>query len=146
MPKRQAIFRSRREDPVWLIDSLSYQVVDQHADIRLLPSQAKPRSTLRCESCVDSSQQPLACRFFIASRSVDLTGMEETRDAPNPQVRTQFARIYKVVFNRVARPDDTCGLQTRDHSHQLLLQARGQGGRKSIQVNLIGIVPLRFEE
>src|SRR5215216_1062922 len=52
--KREPVFRTRREDPVRLVNTLFDQILNQHPDVRLFPSQPQRLALLRVERRIDA--------------------------------------------------------------------------------------------
>ena len=53
-------------------------------------------------------------------------------DGVGDPIRSQLARIDKVVFDRITRTNDLYLFQARDHSHEVLLHFGRQRSRKPI--------------
>jgi hypothetical protein len=65
-----------------LIHTLRHQVIHQHSDKPVRPTQCQLFLPDRAPPSVDPRQNTLCCRFFVARSTVDLTCEEETGDAP----------------------------------------------------------------
>src|SRR5690606_18385151 len=88
-----------------------------------------------------AGQQALACGLFVAGRPVDLPRKEKTFDAARSHCRHQLPWINKIVLDGIARPNDLDRVKTRDHPQELKLKGGGQRGRKTVQIDLVGVVP-----
>jgi hypothetical protein len=54
VPQRQAMFRPRCKHAIGLVDAMGNEIIDQYADIRVLPSHAKERPALCCQRRIDT--------------------------------------------------------------------------------------------
>ena len=85
LTQQDAVFRSRGKHAVGFIDTLHYEVVDEHADVRLVALQDElsclwhVRCVLSCcESGIDSRHESLSCRLLIACGAVHLSCEEQS--------------------------------------------------------------------
>ena len=72
LPKKYPVFSSRGKHPVGFVDSFGHQVVNQHADIRLVAAKNKRLLLIKLEVRVDSGNYSLGSRFLISRGTVDL--------------------------------------------------------------------------
>ena len=61
-------------------------------------------------------------------------------------MRRELLWIDEIVFDRVSGPDHLRFVESRNQSHQLLLQMGWQRGRKAVEVNLISVKALGLNE
>ena len=102
-PEQKPVFGARGEHPVRLQASFRDEVVDEDADIRLVPPKNERRLTRRMPRGVQSGDQTLGCCLLVAGRSVDLPGEKQTAHSPGFQRRTELRRLNEVVLHGVAR-------------------------------------------
>ena len=82
LPQLQTVFRPRGEEPVGLHDLLGHQVVDHHAQIRLVAPQPQRLAELTRETRgVHAGEEALAGRLLVARGAVELTRQEQRRIA-----------------------------------------------------------------
>src|SRR3546814_17758520 len=98
----QPVFRARGEHAVRLDRAVAGEVVDQHADVRLVATRLPRRLALHRERGVEAGNQTLRGGFFIASSAVDLAGEEQTGNRIRFQTRVESARYEIVVLDGVA--------------------------------------------
>ena len=72
MPQHQSVFRAARHHAIRLVCTLYHQVVNQNSDVSVAPFEHEGRFAFHIQSGVDSGNEPLRRRFFIAARSVEL--------------------------------------------------------------------------
>ena len=144
--EQQAVLGPRSEHPVRLVHSLGDQVVDQHADVRLVPAQDERGLIARVESRVDARHQPLGRSLLVARGTVELPGAEEPAHGLGLQRESELLRGKIVVFHGVARPDQAGALETRRRSDDHLLDEHGQTGGQPLKVHLLGGDALRLDE
>src|SRR5262249_35207615 len=146
MPQHQPVFRPRREHAIWLIHPLGDQIVDKHADIRVATIQLNSRTTHCGQARINSGNKTLASSLFVTCRPVYLTGEIQTFDSGRFEKRCKFPRVHKVVFDGVARPNNVSGVKARNQAHELLLQLSGKGCREPVEIDLVSVIALRFNE
>jgi hypothetical protein len=122
----QPILGAAREHPVRLRNPARDEIVDQHAQIRLVAPRTPCRALSHVERRVDARQEALRRGFLVAGGAVDLAGKEQSRDRPGFERALEPARIEIVVFNRVAGPRDLGVGETADRTHQLALHVERQ--------------------
>src|SRR6185437_14506501 len=65
---------------------------------------------------------------------------------PSSRARGQLRRGIVVVLDGVPGPRHLRTLEPRDRMQELELDVRGQGGRESVDVQLVGVEPLGLKE
>jgi hypothetical protein len=75
--KRQPSFRSRGEQPVRLVHSMTDQIVSQDPDISFIPSQTNGRRPSSASAALIPAINP-GRLLFVTGRAVDLTRKIET--------------------------------------------------------------------
>ena len=136
----QTIFRTGGKHPVRFVHALGNQVVNHYADISFRTVDDKfPAFAFRFESCVDTGQQSLSSGFFIAGRTVNLSGKEQTRHLFQLQTVIQFLRIDIIVLNRIGITDNTDIFQPLDGMDKRFLHIGRERGGNAVGINDVGI-------
>ena len=86
-PQMQPELRPRREHPVRLVRTLADQIVNQNPDIPSAPAQTRRRHPLHLGRRIQPGNQPLATRFLISRRPIDLPRQKQ------PLNRLHFQRM-----------------------------------------------------
>ena len=146
LTQQQTVFCPGSHNTVRLVGSLGHQIVNQHADVRLIPAKYQRFLLSKLPNRIDSGHQSLGRRFLITGTSVKLSGTEQVLHHLALQRRLQTLRIDAVVFDGIGRPNDFAVLQPRDGMVELPLNILRQTGRHSLNVHLIGIQTLRLHE
>ena len=144
-PEQQTELGPRREQPVRLEATLGDQVVDHHAQIGQISANHHGFSTQRLSSGVEPGNQPLPCRLFISRRAVDLTGQEQSLDAPGLECGAKLRGLHEVVLHRIAWTNHPGGRQSRQARNNLGLHLRRKAHRQAIHVDLVDIHAFRFQ-
>src|SRR5262245_33256691 len=126
-PKKQPMLSARREHAVRLEAPARREVVDEHADVRLVPPQGNWGLTPHPARRVDSCEEALRAGLFIPRGSVDLAREEQSRKAMRLQGAIELCRLDEVVFDGVSRPQDLSVFQAWQRVDDLRLDA----GRKT---------------
>ena len=106
LTQKNAVFRPRGKHTIRLINPLIDQVIDQHANVSLVPSQHERIFTFQFPMCIDSRHQTLRSSFLVTRRSIDLAGEEQPVDNAGFQGIIQILRIEIVVFHRIGGLED----------------------------------------
>ena len=110
----QAVFGARGEHAVRLERTVGSEVIDQHTNVRLVPSRV-PRSLSKNRTRgVQAGDQTLCGCFLVAGGAVDLAGEIQAAERFGFQPRVQSARVKEVVLDGVARPRDMRMLEALD--------------------------------
>src|SRR5262249_46081464 len=127
-------------------NTLRDQIVDENTDIRLSTIQLNPRPTHGNQARINSGNQTLASRLFITCCSVYLTCEIKSLGLYCLEKWREFLRVDKVVFNGIARPNNLSCVKARNQAHKLLLQLSGKRCREAVEIDLVSVVALRFNE
>ena len=136
LAQMQAIFGARGEHAVGLDGAVADQVVDQHADVRLVATRCPRLVAAYRSGCVEAGDQALCGRFLVAGGAVDLAGEVEPGHRFGFQRRLEAAWIEIVVLDRIARARDVRFFETADRAHQIELHVERQRGRDAVRINL----------
>ena len=99
----QPMLGAAGEHAVRLGRRLGDQVVDQHADVRLVaPQDEIGYAAGGVSGGVDAGDEALGGGLFVAAGAVDLPGEEQAGDLLRLQRRADLRRPDHVVFDRVA--------------------------------------------
>jgi hypothetical protein len=101
-PEEQPVFRARGEHSVGLAMLEADQVVDHDPDVPLVAPEHERGPALELQRGVDARDEPLAARFLVAARAVDLAGEVEAADAARLEGGPQLGGRRVVVLDRVA--------------------------------------------
>ncbi|MNF34622.1 hypothetical protein D3C84_154680 [compost metagenome] len=142
----QPVFGARGEHAVRLLGAQGDQVVDQHADIRLVAARAPAVLALGAQRGVAAGQQTLRTGLFVTGGAVDLPGEEQAGDHLGFQAVFQVARIEVVVLDGVAGADDMGVFHATDGAHQLQLHVERQGGGNAVGIQLVGGQTFRLDK
>ena len=93
LPKEDAVFRTGGEHPVGLVHALCYEVVDEDADVRFIPSEDERLPTVAINMRIDAGDESLSARFLVAGRPVDLSGEEKIPDALRLERMVELRRV-----------------------------------------------------
>ncbi len=142
----EPVFGARSKHPVRLGNAARDQVVDQHADIRLVPARAPACFAGHVARRVDAGEDALRSRLLVAGRAVDLPGEEKAGDRLRFKRRAQRAWIEIVVLDRIAGPEDVGMLAPGYRVHEGQLYVEGQRRRNAVRINFRRFKPFRLEE
>ena len=93
-----------------------------------------------------SGNKSLSCSFFVAGRSVYLTGVEQSCNALCFQRRIELCRFNVVVFYSVPRAALHCIFKSAHSPHKCILHAFRQGGGKAVQVHFVSFKSFWFNK
>src|SRR5690606_37238930 len=124
----QPVLGTGSEHTVGLGNSPCDQVVNQHANVGLVPPGIPAFQILGSTRCIQPCKQTLCCSFLVAGGSVDLPGKEQIPNRPGFQCGMHSTGIEVVVFDRVAGPHDCCVLQPPHRAQHRQLNIEGQTG------------------
>src|SRR6266545_7912472 len=96
------MLRARGEHAIRLEAPARRQIVDEHADVRLVAAEHDGFLSV-AESCrVDPGKQSLRGGLFVARRTVDLAREKQSRDTVRLQAAIELRRLNEIVFDGVA--------------------------------------------
>ena len=122
------------------------QIVDQHADVRLVASEYQGRLLPRGTSRIDPRDQSLRRRLLIARGAVHLAGQEQPREGFALQGGGRLVRRHVVVLHRVAGAEDHRLLEARNRAQHRQLHILRQASVRALHVHLVGVPALRLQE
>ena len=128
-PQQQPVFGPAGKHAVRLVDAAGDQIVDHHADVRLVAAEHQRLLTAQTEHRVRAGKKPLRGRFFVPRGAVDLAGTKEPRYAFGLQRRPQLHRREIVVFDGIAIAEDFRSLQAGNQPQHGVLHIARQAGR-----------------
>ena len=98
-------------------------------------------------SCrIDAGNQSLCRCFLITGSAVKLTRTIQTFHLQKLQRWTKVQRVDTVIFNRIGVAHDADILKADNRAIDLHLYIFRQGGRKTLQIHLLGIQSHRFHK
>ena len=116
LSEQYAILGARGEHAVRFVNSFGHEVVDQHTDVCLVPSQGEWLTSAAVDGGIDACNDALSRCFLIAGGAVHLSGEEEVFHHFRLQCMSQLCGVEVVVFDCIARPIDLHVAQCRDLS------------------------------
>src|SRR5581483_402883 len=134
------------EHPVRLVGTLRDQIVDQNAYIALGPPDDHLRFAGQLASGIYSGHDSLAAGLLVARSAVDLTSQIKPSYRFDLQGVIQFARVYGIIFDRVAGTDHFRLLKPRNRSYHGFLHVDRHAGRHAVHVYFVRVQPFRFEK
>ena len=99
----KAIFRPSRHHAIGLSGALGDEIVDQDADVGLIPPQDKRFFALDGKGRVDSRHKPLGRRLFVAAGAVDLPRHVEIRRVGDLKAQSESRSVDGVVLDGIGR-------------------------------------------
>ena len=142
----QAVFRARGEHAVRLQRAVRDEVVDQHADVRLVATRRPWRLAAHRARGIQARDEALRGGLLVAGRAVDLAREEQPAHALRLERGVEPARIEVVVFDRVARARHVCALEAGDGAHERHLHVERQRSGNAVRVDLVRVQAFRLEE
>ena len=121
LPQRNGILRPRCHHAVGLFRALRNKVVNEHADIRLVPPENKGRLFHNLKRRVNSRNQPLRRGFFVTRSSVNLPRAVNPFDFFKFKRRQNIQSVYAVVLYRVCVSHYLAVLKPRNRAVHLFL-------------------------
>src|SRR5436309_1804681 len=144
--QQESMLGSRREHPIGLPVLARHQVVDQHADVGLVPPQDERPATLELKRGVNAGHEALGRRLLVTGRAAYLTGKEQPRDALHLQRRLELVREHEVVFHGVAGAKHLGPFQPAQGAHEFKLDLLGHARREPVDVDLRRLPALGLDE
>eukprot|EP00968_Pinguiococcus_pyrenoidosus_P004220 scaffold279_cov229-Pinguiococcus_pyrenoidosus.AAC.24 len=138
--QRDAPFRTAREHAVRLRGPFGRQVVDEHADVSLVPMQNKGVQGQGRGGRVRACDDPLRCSLLVAGGAVDLPSQEQGRLRSHGQRPGQLPGVDEVVLDVVARALKLDRFQALDRPKQLELHFLRKGPRKALRIHEVGVL------
>ena len=78
LAQENAVFRTRGEHTVRLVDPLCREVVNQHADIAFVPVHYERCFAGTKQGCIDPCNRTLSASLLVSCRAVYLSGKEQS--------------------------------------------------------------------
>ncbi len=144
--QQQPVLGAAGKHPIRLAGTAGDQVIDQHADVCLIPTWCPRLAFLHLQGCIDAGKNALRRRFLITCGAVDLAGEKQAADELRLQTRHQVTRIEIVVLDRITGPRNVRVLEAPDRTHQLELHIEWQAGGNAVGIDLVGRQPFRLNE
>ncbi len=146
LPEQYAIFGARREHAVRFIHALRHQIVYEHADVSLVPTQHERGLPFHREGRVNSGHQPLSCRLLIAGGAIHLPGEIETGHELRLQIMGELRRVEIIIFYGIAGAIEMHVAERLHFLKRLELHAPRQGAREAVDVEFLSGLPFRLQE
>ena len=134
------------EHPVGFVDPAGDKIVDEDADVALLPVGDEGLAPRRGEGSVGSGHDPLCRRLLVAGRAVDLPGQEQAGDLLARERRCELIGGGVVVFHGIAVAHDPGVFEPRHEADHRVLHIPRQARRDPVDIHLLRPPPLRLEE
>src|SRR5688572_12875693 len=136
----------RREHAIRLEAALRREIVHKDPNVSLVAFEYERRQSFRTTRRVYPSDESLGGGFFVARRTVDLPGEEQSANPVGFQCATQLGWLDEVVLDRITRSNHFGPLQTRQRVHEVALDLRGEAHREPVDVNFVHIESLWLQE
>src|SRR5688572_22948016 len=146
LAKQQPVFGAAGEHAIRLAGAARDQVVDQHADVTLVPLRYERLERACAADGIDAGDEALRRGFFVARGAVDLPGEEQAAQRLCFERTCEIARIEEIVLDGVAGPRDVRAFEPLDGAHELELHVVRQAGRDAVGIHLVGVQALGFDE
>ena len=144
--QQQTMLGARSEHAVGLGSAQSNQIIDQNTEIRLIAPRTPGRLTLNSQGRIQTGEQPLGGRLFIAGGAVDLAGEVQTFDRARLQRGMQVARIEEIVFDGITGAGDVRTLESGHAAQQIDLRIERQTGGQAAGIQLAGAQALGLDK
>mmetsp|Transcript_1089 Transcript_1089/g.2042 ORF Transcript_1089/g.2042 Transcript_1089/m.2042 type:complete len:247 (+) Transcript_1089:657-1397(+) len=139
------MLRSRGEHAVRLVCALGHQVVDEDADVRLVPSEDQRCLLASRESRVRTSNDALGSGLFIPRSPADLSGEVQAWELLDLERVFQRPRVHEVVLDVVPGAHDLHAREPLDAAQDLQLDLRREGPGQAVGVHDVGVKALRLQ-
>ena len=146
LPEEDAVFGTRGEHTVGLVDTLGDEVVNQHTDIRLRTREDKRRLALELQRGIDASHKALAGGLFVAGGAIDLAGKVETFNTLGLKGVGELGGREVVVLDGIAGLKDTGLGEAVDGTQGVELHIEGKRRREAIDIVGLRVPPFGLDE
>src|SRR6266550_3078063 len=146
LAQQQPELGARREEPVWLVDAAGHEVVDQHTDVGVVPTEHDRLGAADPPHRIDAGDDALSRRFLVARRPVDLSREEQVLDRLHLEPRRELGGGIVVVLDRIPGACHLRALEAGDGVQELELDGYGQGSGEPVHVQLCRVEPLGLEK
>ena len=146
LTQQKAVFAAGSHNTVGLIGTLGHQVINQSSDVALTAGENKITFTPQLTGGVDASNKTLHGSLLITGGTVELAGTVKAGDLLGLQCGVKGKRIDAVVFDGVGRTGHHSPAQAGDAVEHPNLDLFRHGGRKTLNVQFLGIKTHGFHE
>ena len=144
--EEQAVLGSRGVEAVGLGELAGDEVVDHDADVGLGAAELDGVATERQACGVDAGHEALGGGLLVAGGAVDLAGQEEATGVADFEGTAELAGVDEVVLDGVAGAEHFGRFKAGDGADHLQLNVGGEAGVGALDVDLVGLEALGFEE
>ena len=145
LPKYKTALRPAREHAVRFISSFRDEIVDQHADVGVLPTEHERFLTTYGKRGVNPCHDPLCGSLFVSGCAVDLPGKVKSADSFRFKSMQEFARVYSIILDCVSVCEKHGMLKSWDGMNELLLYFSWQTVGESIWIDDCSCTVFRFQ-
>jgi hypothetical protein len=117
LAQQQAVFGPRSKHAVRLGRTFGNQVINQDANVCLIPPENDRRQVLYLASGIDPRHQTLRPRFLITRSAINLARKKKVLANLGLERRIQLGWECEIIFNGVGRTEDLGILTTDDRSN-----------------------------
>ena len=137
VPQQQPVLSARGEQAVRFPVLLADEVIQHHADVRLIAPQHDRRFVLHAAGRVDTGNESLRRRLFIAGSTVDLAREEEAGHRLGLQRDARLVRDHVVVFDGIAVAHDLRATERGHGAQHVRLHVFRQARVRALHVDLM---------
>ena len=137
---------ARGEHTIGLVGSFGDEVIDENAGIAFGAADDHFRPFAQAAGGVHAGDEALTAGLLVAGSAVDLAGEVEAGNGFDLEAVVEFTGVDGVIFDGVTGADHLGVLEAGDGGDHGGLHIDGHAGRHAVQVNLVGIEALGFEE
>ena len=140
------MFRPRGHHAVRLVGALGDEVVDEHADVRLVAREHDGLPSFESERGVETRDEPLRRRLFVSAAAVDLTREIQSADELALEGGQKGGRVYAIVLDGVGVFGKTAMREPGHGAIHRLLDVVRQRTAHALDVHLVAVQPLGLDE
>ena len=146
LSEKKPVFSSGCHHPIRLMVFLGYQIIDQHAYIRLGTAENNLVPSRDLHGGIYTSHKSLNSRLLITGGSIKLPACVKAGYLLKLQCWFKLKGINTVIFNGIGIPYNLNTLQSRHSSVHCILYIFRQGTAHSTQVHFTGIKSFRLHK
>jgi len=146
LTEQQPELRPRCEEPVGLIHAAGHQVINEHADVRVVSAEDHRLGPPDPAHSIDARDHTLSRCFLVTRGAVDLAGEEQMLDGLHLEPRRELGRRIVVVLDRVPRARHPRALEAGDCMQELELDGDREGSGEPVDVQLTRVESLGLQE
>ena len=146
LPVQQPVLAAGGHHAVGLVGSLGDQVVNQRADVALIPPEDERLLALQLPCGVHPGDEALDGRLLVPGGAVELARAVKVRDLLGFQRGAQGGGVDAVVLNGIGRARHFCVLQPRNGAQHSQLDLFRHGGGEALQIELPGVQAHRLQK